>query len=138
MPLPAVCSVEGAGIRLRRATLGRMLSAGGVPLLADDADPLSADSGQDRSVPAAGRVHAGSTVPFRPRTRVVPPPDGDDPRVRMLALTGALVAHDPPTVVEPADAHEAADVLLAFLARHGYLRRTGRAPVRKAGGEPSR
>ncbi len=31
------------------------------------------------------------------------------------------MAHDPPTVVHPADAGEAADVLLAFLARHGYL-----------------
>jgi electron transfer flavoprotein beta subunit len=52
---------------------------------------------------------------------VLPPPEGEDPRLRLLALTGALVAHDPPTVVQPADAAEAADVLLAFLVRHGYL-----------------
>jgi electron transfer flavoprotein beta subunit len=52
---------------------------------------------------------------------VLPAPEGDDPRLRLLALTGALVAHDPPTVVQPADAVEAADVLLAYLVRHGYL-----------------
>jgi electron transfer flavoprotein beta subunit len=59
--------------------------------------------------------------PFRPRTRVVPGPDSDDPRLRLLALTGALVAHDPPTVVGPIDAAGAADALLTFLIRHGYL-----------------
>ena len=31
------------------------------------------------------------------------------------------MAHDPPTVAHPADASEAADVLLDFLVRHGYL-----------------
>jgi electron transfer flavoprotein beta subunit len=38
-----------------------------------------------------------------------------------LELTGALVAHDPPTIVGPVGAVEAADALLAFLGRHGYL-----------------
>lgn len=52
---------------------------------------------------------------------MLPPPEGDDPRLRLLALTGALVAHDPPTVVQPADAAEAAEVLLTYLVRHGYL-----------------
>jgi electron transfer flavoprotein beta subunit len=66
-------------------------------------------------------VVVGPVRPFRPRTRVVPAPDGDDPRLRLLALTGALVAHDPPTVVGPIDAAGAADALLAFLIRHGYL-----------------
>ncbi len=114
VPLPAVCSVEGAGVRLRRATLAGMLSAGSVPLAADCTGP-------EPSAPAAGGVQVGATLPFRPRTRVVPPPDGDDPRARVLALTGVLATHDPPTVVEPADAAGAADVLLAYLARHGYL-----------------
>jgi len=63
----------------------------------------------------------GAPEPFRPRPRVLPAPDDADPRLRLLALTGALVAHEPPTVVEPSDAAEAADVLLAFLARHGYV-----------------
>jgi hypothetical protein len=52
---------------------------------------------------------------------VLPAPAGDDPRIRLLELTGALVAHDPPTIVGPVGAVEAADALLAFLARHDYL-----------------
>jgi electron transfer flavoprotein beta subunit len=52
---------------------------------------------------------------------VVAPPEEDDPRLRLLALTGALVAHDPPTVVGPVDAPAAADALLDYLHRHGYL-----------------
>jgi electron transfer flavoprotein beta subunit len=55
---------------------------------------------------------------------VLPAPDDADPRLRLLALTGALVAHDPPTVIEPANAAEAADVFITFLARHGYLEGT--------------
>lgn len=114
VPLPAVCSVEGAGMRLRRATL---------------AGALSAEAGAvevDRSLPVANAAgpsgaHIGAPAPFRPRPRVLPAPRDPDPRLRLLALTGALVAHEPPTVVEPADASEAADVLLRFLARHGYL-----------------
>ena len=51
---------------------------------------------------------------------MLPPPEGDDPRIRLLALTGALVAHDPPTVVGPVSAPAAADELLGFLVRHGY------------------
>jgi electron transfer flavoprotein beta subunit len=116
--LPAVCSVEGAGVRLRRASLAGALAVDGVPTPVDHpADGATAPG------PAGGpdTLHLGPTRPFSPRTRVVPAPGGDDPRLRLLALTGALVAHDPPTVVEPADAAEAADVLLAFLARHGYL-----------------
>jgi electron transfer flavoprotein beta subunit len=66
-------------------------------------------------------IHIGATRPFVPRTRVLVAPAGDDPRLRLLALTGALVAHEPPVVVHPADAAEAADVLLAFLARHDYV-----------------
>jgi electron transfer flavoprotein beta subunit len=52
---------------------------------------------------------------------VLPAPDSEDPRLRLLALTGALVAHEPPIVVGPVDAGEAADELLGFLVRHGYL-----------------
>ena len=110
VPCPAVCSVEAAGIRLRRASLTATLAvqAAGVP---------------EVTVPAShpGRMVVGPLRPFRPRTRVVPPPAGDDPRLRLLALTGALVAHDPPTVIGPVDAPAAADALLDFLHRHGYL-----------------
>ena len=59
--------------------------------------------------------------PHTPRTRLIPPPVAGPPRVRLLELTGVLVAHDPPTIVGPVDAAEAADVLLDYLQRHGYL-----------------
>jgi electron transfer flavoprotein beta subunit len=39
---------------------------------------------------------------------------------RLLALTGALAAPDPPRVVGPVDAAIAADELLEYLRRHGY------------------
>jgi electron transfer flavoprotein beta subunit len=109
VPRPAVCSVEGAGIRLRRASLPATLAAGRVAVPVADVVPT-----------AAQRVAVIGVRPFRPRSRVVPPPVGT-PRERLLALTGALVAHDPPTIVEPAGAVEAADVLLGYLRRHGYL-----------------
>ena len=121
VPLPAVCSVEGAGVRLRRASLSGALSAEAVAVPVDSSPRVAAAVGPAGSGAVAGDVQVGMTVPFRPRTRVVPAPDDDDPRIRMLALTGALAAHDPPTVVEPADATEAVDILLAFLERHGYL-----------------
>ena len=115
--LPAVCSVEGAGVRLRRASLAGALAA------ADAAVPVDRSTGMTAAGSAAGTgvLHIGATRPYAPRTRVIPAPEGHDPRLRLLALTGALVAHDPPTVVHPADAAEAADVLLSFLARHGYI-----------------
>jgi electron transfer flavoprotein beta subunit len=113
VPQPAVCSVEGAGVRLRRASLPATLAVGrsAVPTAAAAA---VATGGR------AGRVTLGPSVPYRPRTRVLPPPDGAA-RQRLLSLTGALVAHEPPTIIGPVDASEAADALLAFLARHGYL-----------------
>jgi electron transfer flavoprotein beta subunit len=117
VPLPAVCSVEGAGVRLRRASLAGALA------VADAAVPVDRSLGVTAAGPAAGTegLRIGATRPYAPRTRVIPAPEGHDPRLRLLALTGALVAHDPPTVVHPADAAEAADVLLSFLARHGYI-----------------
>jgi electron transfer flavoprotein beta subunit len=117
VPLPAVCSVEGAGVRLRRASLAGALA------VADAAVPVDRSLGVTAAGPTAGTegLHIGATRPYAPRTRVIPAPEGHDPRLRLLALTGALVAHDPPTVVHPADAAEAADVLLSFLARHGYI-----------------
>jgi len=115
VPLPAVCSVEGAGVRLRRASL-------------DGALGLTAGSVQvdRRSDPVgAGSVHIGPPKPFRPRTRVQPAPSDADPRLRLLALTGALVAHDPPTLLQPDSPAEAADILLEFLARQGYRQQAG-------------
>jgi electron transfer flavoprotein beta subunit len=114
VPLPAVCSVEAAGVRLRRACLQDSLDA------ADRAVPVVA-------VPAPrSRVRVVQSRPLRPRPRHIPAPTGTA-RERLLALTGALLSHDPPTVVGPVDAPEAVDALLEFLVRNGYLseERTG-------------
>jgi electron transfer flavoprotein beta subunit len=106
---PAVCSVEAAGVRLRRASLAAMLAAADAPI------PVSP------AIPASGprRVSAGPARPYRPRPRVVPAPAGST-RDRLLALTGALVAHDPPRIVGPVDADGGVDELLEYLSRHGY------------------
>lgn len=114
VPRPAVCSVEGAGVRLRRASLPATLAAGRTAVPLAPAPAMVAHGG-------TGPVTAGPPVPYRPRTRVIPPPDSVEPRQRLLSLTGALVAHEPPTIIGPVDAEQAADALLSFLARHGYL-----------------
>jgi electron transfer flavoprotein beta subunit len=110
VPLPAVCSVEAAGVRLRRASLPAVLAAGDGPI------PVA----EPGTAPAGTAVRAGPARPYRPRPRVLPPPSGD-PRARLLALSGALVEHEPPTVIGPVGPAEAADALLAFLGRNGYL-----------------
>ncbi|MFW5418316.1 mycofactocin-associated electron transfer flavoprotein beta subunit [Nocardiopsis sp. CNT-189] len=108
VPLPAVCSVEGAGAELRRAPLAAALAAAGAPV------PVV------RAPEPRERVRAVSAGPARPRTRPVPPPQGGAHR-RILALTGALERRERPTVLGPLGAAEAADALLAFLRRHGHL-----------------
>jgi electron transfer flavoprotein beta subunit len=107
---PAVVSVEAAGVRLRRAPLPAVLAANRAPVPVSAAAPVGT---------AALRV--GAPRPFRPRSHVVPPPPGSDPHQRLLALTGALAAREPPTVVGPLDPPAAADVILEFLRGHGYL-----------------
>jgi electron transfer flavoprotein beta subunit len=99
-----VCSVETAGTRLRRAPLSGLLEGHPIRALPGMVEPLGVDG----------------ILPGRPRTRVVAPPAGAA-RERLLALTGALVAQDPPTLVGPVGAAEAADALLDFLRRNGYL-----------------
>jgi electron transfer flavoprotein beta subunit len=113
VPLPAVCSVEAAGVTLRRASLAGALTAEATPVPVDR--PVARSESDDRT------VRVGPTRPFRPRTRVLPAPDGRDPRTRLLALTGALATHDPPTVIGPVGAAAAADAFIEFLIRHGYL-----------------
>ncbi|HEX4219135.1 MAG TPA: mycofactocin-associated electron transfer flavoprotein beta subunit [Acidimicrobiales bacterium] len=132
VPQPAVCSVEGAGVRLRRASLPGTLAAGraAVPTVAGDmatGGAVAAGMATGGAVAGdmatgnrTGPVAMGPPVPYRPRTRVIPPPDGAA-RQRLLSLTGALAAHEPPTIIGPVEPSEAADALLAFLARHGYL-----------------
>ena len=116
VPLPAVCSVEAAGVRLRRAPLPASLAA------------ASAEVPVVPAPPTAPSVRVLGARPSRPRPRHVPAPTGTS-RERLLALTGALLSSEPATVVGPVPAAEAADVLLEFLARNGYLSeaRTGYA-----------
>jgi len=111
---PAVCSVEGAGVRLRRASLSATLAASGADVGVSGSVSPHSDQGD-------GPLRIGSTRAYDPPTRVLPAPPQDDPRLRLLALTGALVAHEPPTLIGPIGAAEAADQLLGFLVRHGYL-----------------
>lgn len=108
VPAPAVCSVEAAGVRLRRAPLPATRQA------ARAAVPVVTIPDQDLTP-----VHYGPPQPYRPRARVVAPPEGTT-QDRILALTAALAAREPPRIVGPVDAATAADELLDFLGRHGY------------------
>jgi electron transfer flavoprotein beta subunit len=110
VPRPAVCSVEAAGLRLRRASLMAELGAqrSTVPITSPPATVTPAP------------VHVGRPASHRPRPRLVPPPAGSDPRERLLELTGALATRSVPTVLGPMPAQEAADVLLQWLAERGY------------------
>jgi electron transfer flavoprotein beta subunit len=109
---PAVCSVEAAGVRLRRAPLAASLRS------ASEAVPVAAEPVASPSWFEGLRV--GAPRPYRPRTKVVPAPAGDT-RDRLLALTGALRSHDPPRLVGPVGPDEGADEVLGYLAAHGYL-----------------
>jgi electron transfer flavoprotein beta subunit len=109
IPRPAVCSVEAAGVRLRRASLPATLAAASASV------PVASGA-----FASGGVVEVTGVGPFRPRTRVVPPPSGEDSRDRLMQLTGVLVAHDPPQIVAPTSAAAAADALLDYLRRHGY------------------
>ncbi len=117
---PAVLSVEGAGVRLRRARLEDALQASQAAV---EVDVEAAADGAAPGGPAADRTPAGhpgpgtwSVRPFRPRTRPVPAPQGD-PHERLLVLTGALSTREPARVVGPLSPAQAADELLAYLSR---------------------
>lgn len=108
--LPAVVSVEAAGTRLRRADLPALLSA------------------QDRDIPVQATAPVPSTPttvvgvrPHRPRPRELPAPTASTPRLRVLELTGALTEREASTVVGPLSPAEAADEILAYLERNGFL-----------------
>ncbi len=124
VPLPAVCSVEGAGVQLRRAGLEAALAAAALSVR------VSRGPGLSEAVDSP-RVRVGAPRPFSPRPRIVAAPAAADPRVRVLDLCGVLEDRDPPVVLGPMDTGAAADELLAFLDRHGYLEavQSGAAPV---------
>ncbi len=107
---PAVVSVEAAGVRLRRAGLPATLASGHavIPVVRVPA------------VTAGQRIRVLGAHPYRPRPRDLPGPSGSALR-RMLELTGALVERTPPTVLGPLSPGQAADELLGYLRRRGYL-----------------
>ncbi|MHB1517309.1 MAG: mycofactocin-associated electron transfer flavoprotein beta subunit [Acidimicrobiales bacterium] len=115
VPLPAVCSVEATAVRLRRASLPALLAteARVIPTSA-------AGAGCAFGTGEPGGLRFGAIRPYTPPTRVVEAPASPDPRLRTLALTGALEARDPPALVGPVGPDEAADHLLEFLRRHGH------------------
>lgn len=113
VPRPAVCSVEGAGVRLRRASLPAVISATNTEVAVAPSHRSAAGM--------AVTVAVSGVRPYRPRTRVLPPPEGSTPRERLLELTGALGRHEPPTIIGPIEAAGAADALIGFLRRNGYL-----------------
>lgn len=107
---PAVVSVEAAGTRLRRAGLPSVLSAQDQKIPVVTVPPTKA-----AATPVVG------WRPHRPRPRELPPPTGSTPRLRVLDLTRALQAPTSSTVVGPLSPAQAADELLAYLERNGFL-----------------
>ena len=107
---PAVVSVEAAGVRLRRAGLPATLASGRAAIPVTRAPAAT----------AAHRIRVLGAHPYRPRPRELAGPSGTALR-RTLELTGALTERTPPTVLGPLSPGQAADELLGYLRRHGYL-----------------
>ena len=110
VPLPAVCSVEAAGVHLRRASMHAAVAA------ADEPIPVAAESLPE----GPGPIEPEAPRARRPRTHLVPAPSGDA-RERLLALTGVMMNQERATVTGPVSASDGADQLLAYLRRLGYL-----------------
>ncbi len=106
---PAVVSVEAAGVRLRRAGLPETLASRRAVIPVIDAPAV-----------AGHRVPVLGAHPYRPRPRELPVPSGTALH-RTLELTGALAERTPPTVLGPLSPEQAADALLGYLRRRGYL-----------------
>jgi electron transfer flavoprotein beta subunit len=109
IPSPAVCSVEATGIRLRRASLAAAQSSrqAVIPVVTPAVPP--------------SRVRAGAPRPYSPRTHDAPAAPAGSARERLLTLSGALTQREPPAVIGPMNPGQAADELLAYLRRSGYL-----------------
>lgn len=114
VPRPAVVSVEAAGVCPRRAGLRATLASGQATI-----PVIRMPAGN-----AARPVRVLGTHPYRPRPRELAGPSGPALR-RTLELTGALTERTPPTVVGPLSPEQAADALLGFLTRNGYLTAAG-------------
>ncbi len=122
-------------MRLRAASLTGALGATATDVRVDRPAAAWLASGRERT----GTVRLGATRVFAPRTRTVPAPAAANPRLRVLELAGALVEHDPPTLVGPVGASQAADALLEYLGRHGHVEpHVDLEPHTAAGRDPAR
>lgn len=113
--VPAVCSVEAAGTRLRRAGLAAVLAAGRavIPVV---------------TVPIPRpRSQAGPPRPYRPRVHAVPDIPAGPARARLLTLTGVHARREPRALIGPAPPGVAATELLGYLHRNGYRPGAGAA-----------
>jgi electron transfer flavoprotein beta subunit len=106
---PAVISVESGVAKLRRAPLPGLRAA-------REAAIETAEGGAAHR----SRVTVMGTAPYRPRSKMLPPPRARLPRARLLAIAGARTERTPPRVVR-APCDEAADELMAYLKDKGYL-----------------
>lgn len=104
---PAVLSVEGSVAELRRAPLAASLAAQGGTV-------------EVRSGRIEHHVEPPRLRPWRPRARVLAPPEGTHALDRVVQLTGALVDRTPPRTLE-LDPPEAADAIIEQLRAWGYL-----------------
>ncbi len=104
---PAVLSVEGSVAELRRAPLAASLAAQGGTV-------------EVRSGRIEHHVEPPRLRPWRPRARVLAPPEGTHALDRVVQLTGALVDRTPPRTLE-LDPPEAADAIIEQLRTWGYL-----------------
>jgi electron transfer flavoprotein beta subunit len=120
---PAVCSVEAAGIRLRRAPLEAVLASRRAVI------PVAGVTGG-----SSLRIRAGAARPYRPRPHEVPPAPEGYARERLSALSGVLVTREPPALIGPAAPAEAARALLDYLHRAGYAQDT---PTQDGATQPS-
>ncbi len=103
---PAVVSVEAGVVEVQRPSLAAVLAARSAQIAVLPGDP---------GVP----LDQGLVAAYRPRARVLDGPDPSlSPRERLVALSGALVDHEPPRVVR-AEPGDAADEVLAFLRSKG-------------------
>ena len=113
--LPAVCSVEAAGISLRRAPLDAVLASRRAEIPVER--PAAGEAAAGTGLAAGTRLAVGPSQPYRPRTREVPPAPAGSARERLAELSAVLVQRDPPALLGPATPEEAAQALLDFLRK---------------------
>ncbi|MEI7885758.1 MAG: mycofactocin-associated electron transfer flavoprotein beta subunit [Actinomycetes bacterium] len=107
---PAVVSVEGSVADLRRSSLAATLDAKNKTIEVRSSQPI-----------AAAEIYR--LRPWRPRSRVLPPPVGEDALSRIVELTGAQT-HSSASRTLVLDPEQAAEAVLTQLVAWGYLEQT--------------